>query len=240
MTHDVIAISNKQPDAWYYLYRQYFQSLLPHTPKVFQPQHWGGLMTKPRVLYQLIKDRTITTSHIIFTDCWDLLFCATPDEIMRHYAEFNADVVVSSERNCFPGDLKEDFDSQNPPTEYKYLNSGCIVGKTEAILSCLEAMDLPSIPDDHYDEEKKCNIHPNDQFEWMKIYFKQPVSIKLDYLQQLSMTLHNAKIEELDFSEKRIRNKVTGSYPCTLHFNGGSKDDLAIRNPILQHMNLND
>jgi hypothetical protein len=60
----------------------------------------------------------------------------------------------------------------------------------------------------------------------------------LDYFQQLSMTLHNAKIEELDFSEKRIRNKLTNTHPCTLHFNGGAKDDMSIREPILRHLNL--
>lgn len=238
MTYEVISISNKAPEAWYYLFNEYFRSLGEYKPKVFQPSYWGGLSTKPKVLYQLIKDKTINTSHIIFTDCWDFLFCATPDEIMEAYSWFNSPIVISSEANCFPDDLKDEFDKLEPPTKYKYLNSGFICGETEAILTCLEAMDLPNLRDDYYDPEKKCNIHPNDQFEWMKIFVKQPVKISLDYKQILSQTLHGATIDEFDFSKERIRNKNTGSYPCTLHFNGGSKDDLNIRTPILQHLKL--
>lgn len=236
MTYDVINICNKVPDAWYYLFPEpYMKSLNGFQPKIFQPQKWGGLMTKPRVLYGLIKSKTINTTHIIFTDAWDFIFCATPEEIMEAYQWFNSPIVISSEKNCFPADLKDDFDKLSPLT-YRYLNSGFICGETEAILACLEAMDLPSIPDDHFDGEK--NVHPNDQYEWMKIFVKQPVKIALDYKQILSQTLHGATIDEFDFSKDRIRNKITGAYPCTLHFNGGSKDDMAIREPILKHLNL--
>lgn len=237
MTYDVINICNKVPDAWYYLFPEpYMKSLNGFRPKVFQPQRWGGLMTKPRVLYDLIKNKTIDTTHIIFTDAWDFLFCTHPDEIMEAYGWFNSPLVISSEANCFPDDLKEDFDNLKPTTKYKYLNSGFICGETEAILYCLEKMDLQNIPDDHFDGEK--NIHPNDQFEWMKIAIKYPELITLDYKQILSQTLHGATIDEFDFSKERIRNKNTGSYPCTLHFNGGSKDDMTTREPILKHLNL--
>lgn len=97
-------------------------------------------------------------------------------------------------------------------------------------------MDLPNLPDDHFDGEK--NIHPNDQWEWMKVFVKQPVKIKLDYYQALSQTLHGASIDDFDFSGDRIKNKLTNSYPCSWHFNGASKDDMALRKPILKHLNL--
>lgn len=237
MTYDVINICNKVPDAWYYLFPEpYMKSLKGFQPKIFQPQHWGGLMTKPRVLYELIKNKTINTTHIIHTDAWDFLFCAEPDEIMEAYGFFKSPLVVSAESNCFPSDFKEDFDSMKSPTKYKYLNSGFICGEVEAILYCLEKMDLPNIPDDHFDGEK--NIHPNDQYYWQKIAIKYPELIALDNKQILSQTLHGASIDEFDFSKSRIKNKITGSYPCTLHFNGGSKDDLSIRNPILKHLKL--
>jgi len=189
-------------------------------------------------LYQAIKDKIIDTDFIIFTDCWDLVFTCHPDEIMEAYGFFNKPIVISTEANCFPADLKEEFDKRDCPTKYKYLNSGFICGETEAILACLEAMDLPNLPDDYYDPERNCNVHPNDQFEWMKIAIDKPELIGLDYNQVLSQTLHGAKIDEFDFSKDRIKNKLTGSYPCTLHFNGGSKDDMAIREPILKHLNL--
>lgn len=242
MTYKVVSISNKQPTAWYYLQRQFFTSLGEH-PHIMitgggDYGNWGGLASKPKWLYKAIKDGVIKEDYIIFVDNWDLIFCADPKEMMERYFSFDADIVISAERNCFPADLREEFDKVDAPTDYKYLNSGCIVGKTSSILTCLEWMDLENLPDDHYDPVNNSNIHPNDQFEWMKIWVKQPVKIALDYYQALSMTLHDAKIEELDFSEKRIKNILTNSYPCCLHFNGGSKDNMSLREPILKHLNL--
>lgn len=242
MTHQVVSISNRQPTSWYYLQKQFFQSLKDNPVTMIsgggEYGQWGGLSSKPKWLYKAIKDGHITGDVLVFVDNWDLIFLSDPQEMVDRFLSFDTDIVISSERNCFPGDLKEEFDKIAAPTDYKYLNSGCIVGKTEAILTCLEEMDLPNLPDDYYDPVKNCNVHPNDQFEWMKIFLKQPVPIALDYYQALSMTLHDAKVEELDFSEQRIRNKVTNSYPCTLHFNGGAKDNMSIRTPILNHLGL--
>lgn len=238
MTYKVVSISSGKPTQWYYLYDSFFLSLGTEQPLVIQPSYWGGLSTKPKILHQAIKNKVIDTSHIIFSDCWDLVFAAPIKEIMERYLSFNSPVVISCEKNCFPDDLKENFDELFPPTPYKYLNSGFIVGETEAILARLETMDLQNLHDDHYDPIRKCNIHPNDQYEWMKIFVKQPVQIVLDYHQSLSQTLHDADIEEFDFSEKRIKNKLTNSYPCAWHFNGSSKDNCELRNPILKHLNL--
>jgi hypothetical protein len=238
MSYKVVAITNKRPEAWYYLFDEFFKSLKGTEPLVLQPTHWGGLSTKPKTLYQAIIQKIIDTKYIIFADCWDLVFTAPADEIMMRFRSFNAPIVISSEMNCFPTDLKEEFDKLQPPTPYKYLNSGFIVGETEAILACLEAMDLPNLPDDHYDPVKQCNVHPNDQYEWMKIFVKQPVSIKLDYYQVLSQTLHGEDISNFDFSQPRIRNITTNTYPCSLHFNGTAKDNMRLRKPILEHFKL--
>jgi len=236
--YDVIAISNKTPTAWYYLYQEYFRSLGDYKPKVFQPEFWGGLGTKPKVLYQLIKGGTINTKYIIFTDCWDLIFTSTPDDIIETYKVFNSPIVISAEANCFPDDFKNEFDEANPNKKYRYLNSGFICGETEAILTCLEAMDLPNLPDDYFDPIQNKNIHPNDQYEWMKIFVKQVVPIELDTMQILSQTLHGEDIDNFDFSRERIMNKTTKVFPCTFHFNGGSKDNMQLREPILKHLNL--
>lgn len=237
--YTIVTIANRRPNEWYYLYDQFFKSLAGYNPLLIQPMQWGGLSTKPKVLYQVIREKVITTKYIIFTDCWDLVFARTPDEVMERYKIFNSPIVISCERNCFPADLKEDFDkADNHHSPYKYLNSGFIVGETEAIFACLEAMDLPNLKDDHYDAERGCSYHPNDQFEWQKIWAKQPVEIALDYDQTLSQTLHDEKIGNFEFTEQGIKNKETGSYPCAFHFNGGSKDNNSLRTPILQYLNL--
>lgn len=237
MTYRIVTISNRFPQEWYYLQAQFYQSIPnDYNPLTINYGNWGGLASKPKWLYKAIKEGLVNTTHIIFADSWDLVFAAPPTEIIERFYSFNVPIVVSSEKNCFPGDLKDEYDKTQKVTPYHYLNSGFIVGETEAILTCLEAMDLPNLPDDYFDGEK--NVHPNDQFEWQKIFLKQPVTIALDYYQILSQTLHEAKIEEFGFSDKRIRNALTNSYPCSFHFNGGSKDNISLRDPILKHLNL--
>lgn len=241
MTHKVVTVSNGRPHQWYYLYDQFYKSLqnLGETPlTVTYNAPWGGLSTKPKWLYSAIKQGYIKEDIMVFVDSWDLVFARPLEEMIDRYLSFDVDIVCSSELNCFPADLKDEFDKVVAPTDYKYLNSGCIVGKTEAILTCLEAMDLPNLPDDYYDAEKGCNVHPNDQFEWMKIWVKQPVSIALDYYQALSQTMHNADINQFEINKHGIKNLITGSYPSTFHYNGGSKDNLQLREPILKHLNL--
>jgi hypothetical protein len=239
MNYKIVTVSNRAPQEWYYLYSQFFKSLSTNRPLVLDSTLgvFNGLGTKPKWLYKAITKNIITTSHIIFTDSWDLVFAASPDEVMEKYFSFNSPVVISAEKNCFPTDYKSEYDKLDSPTPYKYLNSGFIVGETSAILSILESMDLPNVPDDHTLPDGS-RFHCNDQTLFQAEFLKQPVPMVLDRHQILSQTLHDTDIEEFDFSEGRIRNKTTNSYPCTFHFNGGSKDKLSLREPILKHLNL--
>jgi hypothetical protein len=93
-------------------------------------------------------------------------------------------------------------------------------------------MGAPNLPYDSWDNERNCANHPNDQEEWQKIYcmvHKHNASIHLDTEQLLSQTLHDENIENFDVGKGRIRNKITGSFPCTLHYNGGAKSNMELR-----------
>lgn len=238
--YSIATISNRIPREWYYLQAQFYKSLgdFPVSTINYPELPWLGLTTKVRWLYKAIKDGELTGKKLIYTDSWDMVFTTSPDEVIERYISFNSDIVIGCEKNCFPTTYKDEYDKKEYPTPYKYLNSGFIVGTTDAIFSCLEAMDLDNVPGDYYDTERQCNVHPEDQTLWMQMLIRQPVSIELDHYQILNQTLHEARIDEFDFSEKRIRNKNTGSYPCTIHFNGNAKDRLDLRNPILTHLNL--
>ncbi len=239
MSYKIVTVSNREPQEWYYLYSQFFKSLGNKKPLVLDSQFgvFNGLGTKPRWLYRAITEKIINTKYVIFTDSWDMVFSASPDEIMERYFYFNSPVVISAEKNCFPSDYKDEYDKLGCATPYKYLNSGFIVGKTDAILAILESMDLPNVPDDHTLPDGS-RFHCNDQTLFQAEFLKQPVPMVLDNYQILSQTLHDANIEDFDFSEERIRNKITNSYPCTWHFNGGSKDKLSLREPILKKLGL--
>ncbi len=246
MNYTIVTVSNRWPQEWYYLHKEFFNSLKGHPVTLIDytkaGKDWKGLATKPKWLYDAICQGAISTEYMIFTDCWDLVFAADPEEIMDVFSCFQSDIVISAERNCFPDDLRGQYDkvNENSPhkTPYKYLNSGFIVGRTDAIKVCLEAMDLPNMKDDYYNETIGRSIHSNDQYEWQKIFLQQPVHIELDEQQLLSQTLHDVSVDEFDFSKERIRNKVTGSYPCAFHYNGSGKSNTSLRDSILPHLKL--
>lgn len=238
----IATVSNREPQEWYYLQKQFYQSLKGHPVLNINydaEDKWDGFTKKPKWLYRAIKEKLINTPYMIFTDSWDVVFAANPREVIERYLTFGTDIVINAERNCFPGTYKEEYDKLNLPGEYKYLNSGFIVGKTEAILACLESMDLPNVPGDHVDPVKG-KQHPEDQSLWQKAFLDQPASIALDCHCEIAQTLHEANMDYFDFtSEDRIRNVQTNSYPLVYHFNGGAKDKNEIRIPILTKLGLN-
>lgn len=236
----IVTVSSRSPHQWYYLEKEFYKSLCGHdilTINNSAEQFWNGLATKPKWLYKWIKDGKIPEKYMQFVDSWDLVYGASPDEVMQHYHTFNAPIVISAEKNCFPDTYRKEFDELDIPAPYSYLNSGVIIGETEAILACLEAMDLPNVKDD-YRMDNGQNYHSNDQTMWQEIFLKQPVKIAIDYNQVISQTLHDASPDDFIFTKERIMNKITSSHPRIWHFNGGSKDNMQLREPILKHLNL--
>jgi hypothetical protein len=239
MKFSIVTVSTGKPKEAYYTYDEFFESLkrFGHTPMVLKPDPSKrfGLGDKPKLLRKAILDKTIDTPRIIFADCYDLVFAVSPENIIERFKAFNTPFVCSAEKNCFPGDLKDQFPES--PTSYRYLNSGFIVAETDALLTILESMDLDNVPDDYWSAEKNCTIHINDQFLFHEEFIKQPVSMSLDYYQFLSQTMHDVKLEELYFSDNGIGNIETTLPPATFHFNGGSKTS-GVREPILKHLGL--
>lgn len=242
MSYRIVTIANKNPEFEqpYYTFTAFFKSLQGEQPLVLgtQPGEYGGLGSKPRLLYKAIKENLITEKHIIFCDCFDLVFAIKPEQLFLKYFQFASPLVISAEKNCFPGDTREEFDKlDNYGSPYKYLNSGMIVGETEAMLAVLESMDAKNIPNDYWSEEHKCMINPNDQLYYQQEFLKQPVKIVLDTPQRLCNTLHDVKIDELDFNGDAIFNKETKTFPASFHLNGGAKTG-GLREPILDFLKL--
>lgn len=240
MSYQIVTVSSSVPHAWYYLQKEFYKSLYGYDVLTINnsvKHYWNGLATKPKWLYNSIKNGEISAKYIQFVDNWDLVYGASPDEVFAHYQTFNSPIVISAERNCFPGTYKDNFDELDIPAPYCYLNSGVIIGETEAILTCLEAMDLPNVKDD-YRMDNGQNYHSNDQTMWQEIFLKQPVKILLDYNCAISQSLHDESPDNFLFSKERIMNKITSCHPRIWHFNGGSKDNMSLRTPILSHLNL--
>lgn len=238
--YTIFAVSNRIPVEDYYCFHEWGKSTEGMNKLVVAGigTFYSGLNDKAKFLYRAIKHELIKTKYVIVCDTWDLVFCTTPEDIIEQFLEQDCDVWFSAEKNCFPADYKDEYDKLKSPTEYKYLNSGMIVAYTDKMFELLEEMKIEEVPTDYHDAERGCNVHFVDQTEYGKAFLRQPVRMKLDHYQELSRTLHDAKLEELDFSEARIRNVDTGSYPCTMHFNGNGKTENGLRGAILKHLNL--
>lgn len=242
MDYIIVTVANRKPMEWYYTFDQFFHSIGNEQILILGTHkgEYGGLGSKPRLLYNAIVNNEIKEKYIIFCDCFDLVFANSPQYLFNSYMSWfpNIPLVISAEKNCFPSDLKDDYDKlYSGLSPYKYLNSGMIVGEVSAILSVLESMDAKNIPNDYWDAERNCQINPNDQFYYQKEFIKQPVEIYLDREQILCNTLHDVELDELSFEPQGIRNIATGRVPCSYHFNGGAKSG-PLREPILKHLKL--
>ena len=157
----VVTICNRIPQEPYYCLSEWSKSLRGIRPVILGSLsgEYNGLASKPKLVYKAIKQGLIDSKYVIFCDCWDLVFASELSELLETFFVFNSPFVISAERNCFPSDLKEQYDTLPFTSSFKYLNSGMIVAETEAMLTVLEAMDLDNVPDDHYDTELNQMVH---------------------------------------------------------------------------------
>ena len=218
----VITVSNKVPTQPYYCWAAFNESLQRFgvTPLVLgMGEHWGGLMTKPRRLRDYLRSN-YTGEVIIVCDAWDVVFARSPEDVAKEFYDERYEdtkILWNAEKNFFP--FNPDLDFPETGTPYRYLNSGFSVGYDNAYLTLLESMDLDSIPDDHVDPAGQ-HVNPNDQEYFQQAFCKQPVPMMLDKDAIICQTLHAVEASELDLTNERIRNTVTGSYPMTFHMNG--------------------
>ena len=68
--------------------------------------------------------------------------------------------------------------------------------------------------------------HYNDQKIWLEAFAAGlSVGMSLDTGCRIALNMHSVTPEELDMTGERIKVLPTGSEPCVVHFNGGSKTD---------------
>jgi GR25 family glycosyltransferase involved in LPS biosynthesis len=92
--------------------------------------------------------------HIVmFTDSYDVVLMANPQEIVSKFRNMGAPIVFSTEKTCWPD---TDVLEQYPETEseYKFLNSGGFIGYANEVLKLLNE-EVPNTEDDQRYYTKK-------------------------------------------------------------------------------------
>jgi hypothetical protein len=187
---------------------------------------------KDELLFDYLLDEN-NDELILFTDGTDAVFMADEKEILSKFADFESDLVFSTEMGCFPDPGMASRYSIDQNTPYNYLNSGGFIGKAGLILELLR--------EKHIDENKAFSW--SNQYLWTKRYLNNTHRIKLDTCCSLFFTLytpqgqqyypHNKKESYLLKREwfdrcvliqgHRLKNQITGTWPCQAHFNGSAK-----------------
>ena len=152
---------------------------------------------------------------IIFTDSYDVILNSNLKEIINKFKKFNCDIVFSGEVYCWPNN---NLENEYPvcDTDFKYLNSGGIIGSIDNFKKILQ-----------YDIKK----HEDDQLYYTYTFLKKrsnlSINIKIDYYCEIFQAL-NGVFYYIDilFDESRIINKLIQSKPCLIHGNGGIESKL--------------
>ncbi|WP_025765280.1 vitamin K epoxide reductase family protein [Dyadobacter tibetensis] len=197
---------------------------------------------------------------IFFTDGYDTILLGGEKEIMERYRRIAPDggIVISSEKTCYPDpNLANTYPMTNTP--YRFLNSGGIIGTAADILNALDEIEQMKshLTDDPFQF--------SNQYLWTRIMLKEGNSrIKLDVncelfqtfpttmetvrkfqsvsdidekknivMTEMQVILHDFEVNE----GRNIYNKITGTYPLHLHFNGPVMKPGMLVQPFLSFIN---
>lgn len=139
---------------------------------------------------------------VVFTDGFDVFWSGVDvDTVVGRFLEMKAEVVFAAEKYLWP-----DKTLRFPPsaTPYRYLNSGCFVGRVGE----LKRMLAEPIAD-----------HEDDQLYLHKAYLSGKYSAVLDHEHYIFAT----NCENITIKNESIYNPRTKCFSCIYHGNGGSK-----------------
>lgn len=219
----VLTISTHVPVEPYYHYHEFVRSCQKQgvNPVFLPTDTWRGLCSKPKILQAYLEKEGANFKTMIFCDSWDVVLVDSVDRIMHEFDEFGKPIVFNAERNCFPrSDLANMFPTSLTP--YRFLNSGFIVGYTDAIMQMLDDMKAKEIPDDYQRADGSWQ-NTNDQELFSLWYLAHQQKAALDYNARICQTLHAAEPEEFSLDGGKVKSNITGNFPCAFHGNGGGK-----------------
>ena len=162
---------------------------------------------KINLVKEYIKDKK-DSDVLLFLDGYDTFLFDSISEISYRYLEFNSEIVMSSERICWPVELlSENLKALNKDqsTPYQYLNSGMYIGRIGRLRELFNAPIKNSDDDQLYVQSQ---------------YIQNPEGIVMDVEQYIFMTSEHSVFQR----GKQLYNPFTRCYGCAYHGNGGEKE----------------
>jgi hypothetical protein len=177
-------------------------------------ESWNGYFDKIKYIKEVIKD--IDENDIVcFIDAYDVLSLSSELEIIQKFKDYNCELLIGSEINCWPETYKDLYPVTNHTTNYKYVNSGGYIGYKYAI------WNLMSYKTD-YEIQQICKTG-SDQAYFIEYYINNHSNkIKLDCDQKIFQNMHLVSWNEFTIRNGRIINNILNETPCFIHFNGAT------------------
>ena len=182
------------------------QKTNPHNKNILKEEWKGGTMEGPgggqklnciRHALEGLPDNDV----VIFTDGFDVFWTNTVDEVVGRFLEMKAEIVFAAEKYLWPN---KHLRFPPAPTAYRYLNSGCFVGRVGELRRVLAT----SIHD-----------RADDQLYLQHRFLSGQYNIELDYEGYIFQT----NSETVSIQKGAIFNSETRCYGCIYHGNGGEE-----------------
>ena len=169
---------------------------------------FGMKLRLPKEYIKTLNDDDI----IVFTDAWDVVYYNDTPTLLDRYKAFNKDIVVGSEKVCWPDAdrAKEYTDTATEP--FPYLNSGLYMATVKGLKKILA----------NYDESTEVD----DQRFWTDMYFKNKDTIVLDTKATIFLNACGTDKNNYDVSNNTFNYKETNSQPLLIHANSVDKSYL--------------
>ena len=219
--------------------------------EVLEVKNWRGFIDKILAMKSCVESLPDDTI-VCFIDAYDVLSFGGLEEIKRKFVEYKADIIFSSELNCYPienlaryemieynlydmayqcpmGTMrKRPFWVRPIETNYKYVNSGGYIGYAGSLKEMFSWKSIDEI-------ERIIELGGDQNFftqfylEFADIGYNGSV-VAIDDHQRIFQSLYKVDLADFSFHRGRLYNHVLRTYPCFVHFNGYRDYGWVLRN----------
>ena len=174
---------------------------------------WNGYVDKIFGIMEVI-NKLPDTDIVCFIDGYDVIVNNSTENILEKFYSYNCKLLIGAELNCYPEIYKNKFPKND--IKLKYVNSGGYIGYVSSIKDvfyCKPTNEIIQI----------CQ-NGGDQSYFIEYYLNNLNNqyIKLDNKSLIFQNMHWIDWNELCFIDGKVYNTILNSYPCFIHFNGGT------------------
>lgn len=172
--------------------------------------------TQMGVIRRWAESYTRDATHMLYTDAFDTLALAGPDEVISKFPECK--MLISAEKNCYPHPERA-VDYPATESAWKYVNGGGWLAEIEYFKYLCNKENL--------------NSGSHDQVWLMEAYLNNQEDIKLDTQCEIFQTIAFSHQHEWEIGGKfiegsendRMYNWVNDTLPIFIHGNGHTEMD---------------